>query len=113
MLDALGPPPLARIVQHNRLDQSMTKTEQAAYLDVLTALKNSACVSGHRIEGDDVIPEWLPGGADRATAELINNSKPFGLKKSRRGYLMLLLPIEKRNQIDELIFAQVRKLIGQ
>jgi hypothetical protein len=91
----------------------MTKTQHLAQLEVLTALKSSGCISSHRIEGDILIPEWLPGGADRATTELISSVRPFGLKKSRRGYLMMLLPIEKRRQIDELILAQVRKQIGQ
>ena len=91
----------------------MTKAQHLAHLEVLTALKSSGCISGHRIEGDDVIPEWLPGGADRATTELISSVRPFGLKKSRRGYLMMLLPIEKRHQIDELLRAQVRKQIGK
>jgi hypothetical protein len=90
----------------------MTKTQNLAYLEVLTALKSSGCISGHRIEGDDVIPEWLPGGADRATTELISGARPFGLKKSRRGYLMLLLPIENRHKIDELFLDQVRKRVG-
>ena len=87
----------------------MTKAKHLAYLEVLTALKNSACISGHRIEGDNVIPEWLPGGADRATTELIRSARPFGLKKSRRGYLMILLPMEKRKHIGELFVAQVRR----
>lgn len=91
----------------------MTKARHLAYLEVLTALKKSACISGYRIEGDDVIPEWLLGGADRATTELASSVRPLGLKKSRRAYLMLLLPLENRHQIDELILAQVRKQIGQ
>lgn len=85
----------------------MTKTEHAAFIEVLKALENGSCISGHRIESDVVLPEWLPGGEDRATTELISNSRPFGLKKSQRGYVMLLLPIERRRQIDELLRESV------
>lgn len=91
----------------------MTKTENLAFLEVLTALKSNGCISGHRIEGDTVIPEWLPGGADRATAELTSSGRPFGLKKSRRGLLMILLPREKQDQIRESFIDQVRKRVGQ
>jgi len=91
----------------------MTKAQNLAYLEVLAALKSSGCISGHRIEGDNVIPEWLDSGVDRAAAELIGSGRPFGLKKSRRGYLMMLLPIAKQHEIDELLLDQVRKRIGQ
>ncbi len=91
----------------------MTKAQNLAYLEVLTALKSSGCISGHRFEGDNVIPEWLDGGVVRAAAELISSGRPFGLKKSRRGYLMMLLPIAKRHEIDELLLDQVRKRPGQ
>jgi hypothetical protein len=82
--------------------------KEEAFLPVLEALKINGCIAGFtKVEGE-FIPDWLPGGVDRAGAELLCIPRPFRLKKSQSGYLMLLLPIEKRRELDSAILAGIR-----
>jgi hypothetical protein len=90
----------------------MTKTQEAACLCVLEALKTHGCIAGFTKGECEFVPDWLPGGVDRAGAELLSSPKPFGLKKSHRGHLMLMLPVEKRKELDEVILAGIKKQIG-
>jgi hypothetical protein len=92
--------------------REMTKTQEAAYLSVLEVLKTNGCIAGFTGGEREFVPEWLPGGAERAGAELLSNPKPLGLRRSRRAYLMLLLPIEKRKELDEIILARIKKQMG-
>ena len=87
----------------------MTKTQEAAYLSVLEVLRTKGCIAGFTKGERDFVPEWLPGGVERAGAELLSNPRPFGVKKSQRWCLMLLLPIEKRKELDEIILAGIKK----
>ena len=92
--------------------RQMTKTQEAAYLSVLEALRAHGCIAGFTKGEREFIPDWLPGGIQGAGAELLSNPRPFGLKKSQRGCLMLLLPIEKRKELDEIILAGIKKQMG-
>ena len=92
--------------------RKISKTARAGYVAALEALKAKGCLASYRIEGDEFVPEWLPGGLERTKEELLASTTPFGLKKSQRAYLMLLLPLEKRKEIDEVLFAEIQKRVG-
>lgn len=72
--------------------KEMSKTHRAMYIAVLEALKANDCITGYMITDQDVTPEWKEGGVDRAVQEITTNPKPFGLKKSHRAGLLLVLP---------------------
>jgi len=90
----------------------MTKTEEAAYLSVLEVLRRHGCIAGFTKGVREFVPDWLPGGVERAGEELLSNPRPFGLRKSLRGWLILLLPIEKRKELDEIILAGIKMRMG-
>jgi len=77
----------------------MSKTVRANYIAVLEALKAHDCITGYTIKGHDVTPEWKDGGANRALQEL-TNPKPFGLKKSQKACLLLVLPQKEQDKIS-------------
>jgi hypothetical protein len=87
----------------------MSKTVRAGYVAALEALKAKGCIAGYRVEGDDFAPEWLAGGMERTKEELLTSITPLGLKKRQRAYLMLLLPVEKRREIDEVFLREIQK----
>lgn len=66
---------------------------------VMEALKAHNCITGYAATELDVIPEWREEGVQRAFEELTSNAKPFGLNKSHRGVLMLMLPQKEREKI--------------
>lgn len=71
---------------------------------VLETLKKHNCISGYTIAEQDVIPEWKEGGINRAVHELTINPKPFGLNKSQRAALLLVLPREAAKEvIDDVV----------
>jgi len=78
--------------------EGMSEKEQANRAAFLEALKAHGCIAGYTVVGDTAIPEWNEGGISRAVKEL-PNPKPFGLKKSQRSWLLLLLPMEEQEKI--------------
>jgi len=58
----------------------MKSNDKANYVTVLDTLKRHGCVSGYGIDDNSIAPDWLPGGAERALAELMSG-KPFGMKR--------------------------------
>src|SRR6266496_4885174 len=81
------------------LRKEMSKTVRAKYTVVLEALKAHACIAGYTIVGNDVIPEWKDGAISQAVHELKSNPKPFGLKTTQRGWLVLVLPQKEQERI--------------
>ena len=86
----------------------MSKTDRANRIAVLDALKAHGCIAGYATDGDAMTPEWNEAGVTRAIKEL-PNPKPFGLKKSQRGWLLLLLPMEEQEKVR----ASFIRVIGE
>lgn len=85
----------------------MSETGRANRAAVLEALKAHGCIAGSTVVGDSAIPEWKEGGISRVVKEL-SNPKPFGLKKSQRGWLFLLLPQEEQEKFYCKYFEQFK-----
>jgi hypothetical protein len=83
--------------------KEMNKKLQTQYAAVLDTLKAYGCISEYSIIEDDVNLEWKDGGIDRVVREITNNPKPFGLKRSQRGLLMLVLPKKDRERADTIL----------
>jgi len=79
--------------------KELSKTDRANYTTVLEVLKAHDCITGYKIVGHDVTPEWKDEGVIRARLELAASSKPFGLKRSQRGWLLLVLPQDEQRRI--------------
>jgi hypothetical protein len=93
-------------------DFSMNKKIQSQYVAVLEALKAHGCISAYSIVGDAVNLAWGKNGVERVVQEFIaRKPKPFGLKKSQRGVLMLVLPQCERERIDDIFISGIKELL--
>lgn len=91
----------------------MNKKIQSQFVAALEALKAHGCISAYSIIGDRVDVKWEKGGTDRVMQEFIaKNPKPFGLKRSQRGVLMLVLPKKEREKLDDIIISDLAKRYG-
>jgi hypothetical protein len=90
----------------------MNKKIQTLYIVVLKALEAHGCISRYSVIGDDVNVEWKDGGIERVVQEITANSKPFNLKRSQRGILMLVLPKKDAERVDAILLATFKKRHG-
>jgi hypothetical protein len=90
----------------------MSKTHRAMYIAVLGALEAHDCITGYTIAGQDVMPEWKEGGIDRALQELTTNRQPFGLKRSQRAVLLMVLSPKDRKRFDAIMMPGFRERYG-
>jgi len=90
--------------------KEMSKTHRAMYIAVVEALKAHDCITGYSIAGQDLMPEWKEGGIDLVLQELTTNpTKPFGLKRSQRAGLLLVLPPKDRGRFDAILIRGLRE----
>jgi hypothetical protein len=92
--------------------KEMSKTNRAMYVAVLEALRAHDCITGYTIAGQGVMPEWKEGGIDRALQELTTNPKPFGLRRSQRAGLLMVLPAKDRERFDATLMRGLRERYG-
>jgi hypothetical protein len=92
--------------------KKMGKRVRATYLAALEALQAHNCISGYSIVEEGVKPEWMDGGIDRVVQEVTTNPKPFGLNRSQRAGLLLVLPQNAREKTDDIFLDGFKKKFG-
>jgi hypothetical protein len=94
----------------------MTVKQSERVIRILEVLKTKNCIKSYAIKGDEmslVFPEWVEGGVDRVVETVMQPARPFGLRQNDRGWLVLLLPKERRNQVAEAMVTQLHKTLKQ
>jgi S1-C subfamily serine protease len=92
--------------------KEMGKKVRATYIAVLEALKAHDCISGYSIIGNGVKLEWKHEGVARALQEVTTNPRPFGLNRSQRGGLLMVLPQKERQKADAVFLDGFKKKYG-
>jgi TPR repeat protein len=95
-----------------KASKKMGKRVRATYVVVLEALKTNNCISSYSISENDVQANWEDGGIDRAVQEVTTNPKPFGLNRSQRGGLLMVLPQKAREKADGILLGDFKKKYG-
>jgi len=94
----------------------MTAKQRERLVRILEVLKTEGCITAYRLEGEweSILPGWVVGGVERVFEEVLDNPRPFGLRKSDRGWLVLLLPKERQLELAEAMLtlckASVRRM---
>jgi hypothetical protein len=94
----------------------MTVKQKEKLIRILEVLKSQHCVKSYSIgceEISSVVPEWTEGGEDRVFEAVLHDERPFGLKKTDRGWLAALLPEARRGQIVEVMMAKAKESVLQ
>jgi len=92
----------------------MSVKQKERVVRILEVLKSKGCVSSYRIGGDEidsVVPEWQEGGLDRVLEEVSHQLRPFGLRQADRGWLVLLLPNDRRAKVAEAMIAKLQQAL--
>src|SRR6266404_3876207 len=90
----------------------MTVKQRERVIRILEVLKSKSCISSYRIEGEEiasVVLEWQEGGLDRVSEEVLHEVRPFGLLQADRGWLVLLLPKERRDKVGDAMFTTLQQ----
>jgi TPR repeat protein len=95
-----------------KASEKMGKRVRLTYVAVLEALKAHNCISSYSITENDVQPKWEDGGIDRVVKEVTINAKPFGLNRSQRGGLLMVLPQKAREKADTILLSDFKKKYG-
>ena len=90
----------------------MTVKQRERVIRILEVLKSKSFISSYRIEGEEiasVVLEWQEGGLDRVSEEVLHEVRPFGLLQADRGWLVLLLPKERRDKVADAMFTTLQQ----
>ena len=79
---------------------------------ILEVLKQQNCIESYTVTGEDVasiVPEWMVGGVNRVFEEVSKQARPFGLRQHDRGWLALLLPEERREELLKVMLTAAKE----
>lgn len=95
-----------------RCCMKMTAKEKERVARILEVLKKQGCISSYQISGnvvESVIIDWTKGGLDRVLKELVDQLRPLGLRRADAGWLVMLLPRDRREKVLKLMFSKFRQ----